>query len=781
MSVAGSGAPAWWRPALLSPASAVLLVAGATLVCLLPELPGRAVIAGGLALALLLVWRWPLTRLLALPLLGAAWMLLHADAGLRARLPAALEGEDIVLGLRITGLPERGDRQQRFEARVEQAPEEASALVGAKLRLGWFGQATPNLLPGERWLATVRLKRPRGTLNPGGFDYERHALEQGIAATGYLRDAPPPQKLSDGAGVDGWRLQLAAAIDAGVESPSRRFLRGLAVGDRRALDGDDWERLRATGLSHLLAISGLHIGLLAGFGALLARALYWLWPGLGLKLPRPQGMALLAMPFAIGYAALAGFGLPTQRSLLMIGCVLLAVLLRRSVLPAQGLALAAIAIVLVDPLALLGAGFWLSFLGVAWLLLCLPSAAQGSPGMAASLLRAQGVLSLGLLPLTVWFFGQASLAGAFANLVAVPLVTLLIVPLTLAGTALLAWPLVASSLLGAAAWLMDWLWRLAGWLEALPGAQLFLPEPAPWALLLALSGIGWLLLPRGLPGKPLAVLLLLPLLLPVQPRLQAGELELTLVDVGQGLSVLLRTREHALLYDAGPAFAGGLDLGEAAVVPALRAQGLRRLDMIVLSHGDNDHAGGAGAVRRAFAVPPLFSGEPQRVGAGAACADQPPWQWDGVSFAFLHPPPHFPELGNEASCVLSVRAAGGHVLLPGDIGHVIEGRLLRDRGEELAADILLLPHHGSQNSSSPAFVDATRPRLALVASGHRNRFGHPRPEVVQRYLAAGARLEGTVEGGALRIRLDPEGAIEVQRRRDSHLRFWHERGVGTVR
>lgn len=775
MSSNAGGAAAWPRPALLSPLSALLLVVGATLACLVPDLPSRGCSVACLSLALLLGWRWPVTRLLVLPLAAAIWMLLHADAGLRARLPVTLEGEDIIVTLRVTGLPERGERQQRFEARVEEAGGEASDLVGAKLRLGWFGTATPDLLPGERWLATVRLKRPRGTLNPGGFDYERFALEQGIAATGYLRDVPPPQRLSPGGGIDALRLRLAAAIDSVVESPSRRFLRGLAVGDRRALDGDDWERLRATGLSHLLAISGLHIGLLAGFGALLARALYWVWPGLGLRLPRPQGMALLAMPFAIGYAALAGFGLPTQRSLLMIGSVLLAVLLRRSLLPAQGLALAAVAIVVADPLALLGAGFWLSFLGVAWLLLCLPAAGAGGAGMASSLLRAQGVLSLGLLPLTVWFFGQASLAGAFANLLAVPLVTLLIVPLTLAGTALLAWPTLGTPLLAAAAWLMDWLWRLAGWLEALPWAQLFLPEPAPWALLLALLGIGWLLLPRGLPGKPLAALLLLPLLLPAQPRLASGEIELTLIDVGQGLSLLLRTRDHALLYDAGPAFAGGLDLGEAAVVPALRAQGVRRLDMLVLSHGDNDHAGGAGAVRRAFAAPQVLSGEPRRVGVGEGCADQPAWQWNDVAFAFLHPPEHFPELGNEASCVLSMRAGGGHVLLTGDIGHIIEARLLREWGEQLASDILLLPHHGSHGSSSAAFVDATRPRLALVASGHRNRFGHPRPEVVQRYVEAGSRLEGTVEGGALRIRLDPEGGIQVQRRRDSHRRFWHER------
>jgi len=379
-----------------------------------------------------------------------------------------------------------------------------------------------------------------------------------------------------------------------------------------------------------------------------------------------------------------------------------------------------------------------------------------------------------LLPLSVWFFGQVSLAGVLANLLAVPLVTLLVVPLTLLGVAFLPWPPLAAALLGAAAWLMDGLWWAAGWLQTLPWAQVFLSEPSLWAVLLALLGSVCLLLPRGVPGKPLAVLLLLPLLFPMQPRLAAGELSVTVIDVGQGLSVLLRTRHHALLYDAGPAFTGGLDLGEAAVVPALRALGVRRLDAMMISHADNDHAGGAGAVNRAFAPGLLLSGEPKQVEGAATCAGLADWVWDEVRFSLLHPPENFPELGNDSSCVLRAQAVGGSALLPGDINQIIETRLLREQAKPLASTLLVVPHHGSSGSSSKQFVEAVSAQFVLIASGHRNRFGHPRADVIDRYLATDAAIMGTVESGAINVLIRRDGEVEFAHRRSTHRRYWHE-------
>ncbi|MGQ0800965.1 MAG: DNA internalization-related competence protein ComEC/Rec2 [Pseudomarimonas sp.] len=763
----------WFCPPLLSPLSAVLMILGVCLGLLPPELPSMPLIVAGLTTAGLLALRIAASRLIALPVIGLCWVLLHAHWGMQARLPHALEGADLALTIQVIDLPERAERQQRFVAIVLTPPPGAPELAGEQVRLSWFNETAADLKPGERWQVTARMKRPRGTLNPGGFDYERFALEHGIVATGYLRDAPAPLRLHDEAGVDAIRLRISAQMATVLDQPATRFLRGLAVGDLRALSGPDWERLRATGLTHLLAISGLHIGLLAGLGALLARMIYWCWPTLGLRLPRPLGMAMLALPFATAYSALAGFGLPAVRTLLMIACVLLAVLWRRALLPSQGLALAAIAAIIVDPLALLGPSFWLSFLGVAWLILCLPRSVAET-GWARGLLRAQLVMSLGLLPLSVWFFGQVSLAGVVANLLAVPLVTLLVVPLTLVGVALLPWPTLAGAFLGLAAWLMDGLWWAAGWLQTLPWAQVFMLEPSLWAVLLALLGCVCLLLPRGVPGKWLASLLLLPLLFPMQSRLADGELSLTMIDVGQGLSVLLRTRDHALLYDAGPAFTGGLDLGEAAVVPALHALGVRRLHMMMIGHADNDHAGGAGAVNRAFAPAALVSGEPKQVDAAQTCAGMQDWVWDAVRFSLLHPPEHFPELGNDSSCVLKVQTVGGSVLLPGDINQIIETRLLRDGSPSVNSTVLVVPHHGSSGSSSLEFVQAVSPRFALIASGHRNRFEHPRADVVERYLAADAAILGTVESGAISIVIRRDGEVAVAHRRISHRRFWHE-------
>lgn len=749
------------------------LAGGAVLALSLPQVLPVASCGAMLALSFLL-WLWrPRARLVAGLGLGFAWAMLVAGWGMQARLPAALEGADLVIEGRVLGLPEARADAVRFGFAVDAGEGDAAALAGTRLRLAWYraGQVPE---PGSRWRLAVRLKRPRGTLNPGGFDFERHALERRIAATGYVRDSADNRALFPGTGIDRLRLTLAERIDAAVGDSGARFVQALAVGDTRALDGEDWHVLRATGTAHLIAISGLHVGLVAGFGALLVRLLYRLFPPLGLRLPLPQAAALAALAMAAGYAALAGFALPTVRTVLMIGAALLAVLLRRRLDAVQSFALALAAVIAFDPLAVLSAGFWLSFLGVGWLLWCLPHAPRR---WWRALLSAQGVTALGLLPLTVWFFGQASVAGPLCNLIAVPWVSLVVVPVALAGTALeLLASGAGSGLFRLSAWLMELLWRGLEPVAGLHGALVYLPEPGALAFALALAGIFWLLLPRGMPGKPLALLLLLPLLLPARGTRPPGSIDLTVLDVGQGLSVLVQSANHTLLYDAGPAFPGGLDMGEAAVVPALRALGVSGLDLFLVSHGDNDHAGGADAVRRAYAPAQTFSSRARPQAGESPCAAGREWRFDGLVLRLLHPPEHFPYLANESSCVLRIETADGVplALLPGDIGQLVEQRLLREPFEGLSAPVLVMPHHGSRTSSSEAFLDAVSPDLALIGAGYRNRFGLPREDVLARYRERGIALENTAQAGAIRLRIDATGIHDLVRERERRRRVWRD-------
>jgi len=660
---------------------------------------------------------------------------------------------------------------------VTGADADAAFLKGKKLRLGWYArppETVPDIRPGSRWRLRAKLRTPRGLVNPGGFDFERRALEHRIAATGYVVQPASALPLAAGEGLDALRGRLAERIAEAVPDTRARFVAALAVGDTRGLSNHDWEVLRATGLTHLIAISGFHVGLVAGFGALLGQGLYRLLPRMGRRWPRPQGVAAVALVFAAGYTALAGFELPTVRTMLMIAAVLLARLARRPQGLPESLAFALVAILLADPLSMLAPGFWLSFLGVAWLIWCLPQTRE--QGLVGPYLQAQGVAVLGLLPLTVWFFSQASPPGPLVNLVGIPWISLGVVPLALLGLAASPFSGQAAALCWqGAGTLMDWLWRGLEWVAAWPGSLLWLPEPGVGVIALAMAGAFWLLLPRGVPGKGLAALLLLPMLWPAIERPGHGEADLLLLDVGQGLALVVRTRHHTLLYDAGPAMPRGLDLGEAVVLPALRARGIQRLDMMMLSHGDNDHAGGAEAVARAMppgrTLAPAGWARPHM----QACVAGDSWEWDGVRFTILHPTPHFPYLRNDSSCVLRIDAATS-ALLTGDIGRHVESRLARLPPGQIAADVLLVPHHGSDTSSSLDFLAAVRPEVGLLPVGHGNRFGLPRPIVLRRYERYGVDIHGTAGSGAIDLRLGQRVQLR-QRMRQDRPRYWRHAGI----
>lgn len=784
-----AGMPAPDSDSIFTPALGVLtasgLLAGVSLCLSLPALPAWPWLAVAAVAGIALWFRRGRLRILGALLCGFGLAGLHAGYSLAQRLPVALEHHDFVVSGRVVDLPQNEVRRTRFQFRVGRDDAQPAALRGRLLQLSWYdpgyGHVEPDphaprfrIAPGSRWRLHLRLRAPRGLRNPGTIDSEKRAFANRITATGYVRDPEAARMLSSARGIDAWRGRMSTRIAHCVPAASARFVQALALGDTRALDDVDWEQLRATGLTHLIAISGFHVGLVAGFFALLAAGLWRLWPALGRWLPRPQAAAMAALVGALVYAAVAGFGLPTVRTVLMIAVVVLARSLRRAQRAVDALALAAIAVLLADPLSVLAAGFWLSFAGVAWLLWCMPQVAEGSWRIRLrDFFSAQAVATIGLLPLTVVLFGQASLAGPLANLVAIPWWSLVVVPLALCGTALEA----LHAGLGA------WCWRLATWAFDLtwPGFQAlahsplslwWLPQPAWFALPLAVLGGFWLLLPRGIPGKPLALLLWLPLLWPQRGLPEPGAVELEVIDVGQGLSVLVRTAHHALLYDMGPAQPEGYDAGERVVVPALHALGVRRLDAAIVSHGDNDHAGGFPAVARAYppgrewtpdGAPPLPHGQP--------CLAGQHWQWDGVGFGFLHPPRFFPYLGNESSCVLRIEAAHGVALLTGDIDAVIERDLVRRWSAQLRADVVLVAHHGSNGSSDPAFVAATGARWGMISAGYGNRFHHPTPEAVARWRDAGAQVLTTLDSGAQRVRLDAHG-VTVQGERTARKHLW---------
>jgi competence protein ComEC len=770
-------------------AIAVAILCGAVAVQMLPALPPRwldGLLACTALAGLGTCLRWRASSIiwcLATAVAAFAWTACRADLSMNARLPYALEKQDILVTGTVMDLPHAQEDSTRFDFTIATAQFDGNPVpVRGHVRLSWYASrqhAPPTIVPCTTWRLRVRMKRPHGLANPGGMDFERSALQKGIIATGYVREHPANAMLAQDACVDGVRARISDAIGAALpdDAHAARLLRALSVGDERALDERDWQVVRATGIAHLIAISGFHVGLAAVFGALLVRLAWWLFPSLGLRLARPLGEAAVAFPAALAYGALAGFGLPTTRTLLMIAVVAGWRLLRRGGGFGEGFGLALAAILVVDPLSVLSAGFWLSFAGVALLAWTLAHD-TGWRGHLKEIGFAPLLMTLALLPLTVWFFGQASLVAPLANLVAVPLVSFVIVPIDLVACALLfAWPWAGQALLHVCAYLVDPLWWLLAHLAAWPAAMQYLPETSLLAFALACVGSVWLLAPRGVPARALGGLLLLPVCFPRTVVPAEGAFRATVIDVGQGLSVLVRTRSHALLVDAGARYPSGFDLGEAAVVPTLHALDVTRLDRMIISHGDNDHAGGAMSVLLAYPGTPVWGGEPARGPVPMQqCHAGQQWQWDGVAFRMLRPPAPVTVKGNDAGCVLLVTGSGGRLLLPADTSSNVESDIAGavPAGPPL---VLVVPHHGSKTSSSIEYLRALQPVFAVASTGYLNAYHHPAAEVVARYDALGIPLLDTPSVGAVRMAFPGSAGPRVvaeERRRQAH--YWRETG-----
>lgn len=767
----------------------------------------------------------------SLALCFAAALLGFSVTGWRAslfdatRLNLALEGRDIEVIGEVLALPQSGEEGVRFRLGVESARlDDQPVRLPPQILLGWYvgfgareakaaalesGEASElelqrqpqRLEAGERWQMRVRLKAPHGNSNPHGFDYELWLWEQGLQATGYVRAGPrdaPPRKLSTG----GWthpveraRQSVRSAIYQRVNDRQLAgVLVALVTGDQNAIERADWDVFRATGVAHLMSISGLHITMFAWAASWLVGNLWRrstrLTPRLCLALPASSAAAWGGWGLAIFYALFSGWGVPAQRTVLMLFVV---VLLRQSGrhwpwLPIWLLAMAVV--VALDPWALMQAGFWLSFVAVGVLFATDSGAVQGGESatvagqfvfwrrglawLGAGLLqmaREQWVVTLALTPLSLLLFNQVSLVGLLANALAIPWVTLLVTPLAMLGVLYAPiWDVAA----GALGWLVVFLQTLGDW----PLASVSVASAPLWCAVAGVLGGGLLALRLPWHWRGLGIPLLLPVLLWQPARVEPGQFELLAADVGQGNAVLVRTTNHSLLYDAGPRFSGDSDAGSRVLVPLLRALG-ERLDKLMLSHRDLDHIGGAPAVLAMQPQVELLSSLEdshalQAVRRSTRCMAGQHWDWDGVTFEVLHPAAtdyDTPARSNAMSCVLRISNGRQTTLLVGDIEAAQELRLIASDAAHLKADVLLVPHHGSKTSSSAIFLDAVQPKWALVQAGYRSRFGHPAPPVVARYEQRGIRLVRSDECGAALWQSQQPAQVSCQRQIDAH--YWH--------
>lgn len=765
--------------------------------------PGYLAIALGAALLLCALRRYA-ASVLAAAILGATWAAWLAHVALAEELPRAQEGRDLAVIGTVDSLPHEFDGGTRFNLRVERILT-PGARVPSRIAISWYGQATaPERAgppgPGERWQLVVRLQRPHGNANPHGFDYEAWLLEQGVRATGYVRPAGPRNVRLDafvprpGHVVERARAALRRHIMHQLEGrPYAGVIVALVIGDQRGIAQSDWDVFNRTGISHLVSISGLHITMIAALAAwavsnLWRRSFFVEGAALPLRLPAQKAAALAGALVALLYVLLAGSGVPAQRTFTMLAVVAAALWMGRVVALSQVLCLALAAAVLLDPWAVLGAGFWLSFGAVAAILYATQGRVSASAGWRRSLgmaARTQYAVTVGLVPLTMLLFSQVSLVGPLANAVAIPVVGLFVTPLALLGAVLPA-PL-AGWVLVLAHRAVELLAMGLGWLAASPLAVLHAPAPQPWMFALALAGTAWMLAPRGWPRRWAGLAAWAPMLAQLPSAPPAGSFAVTAFDVGQGMALLVETEDHRLLYDTGPRYAPGADAAGRILLPYLRGRGIGKLDALVVSHSDLDHAGGARSLLDGVAVAVVHSslaGAHPVVRAArrhSRCTAGRHWTWDGVRFDMLGPTPEsYLEDGlksNARSCVLRVSARGKAMLLAADIEAAQEAQLLQRmpgplRGR-LRADVLLAPHHGSGTSSSAAFLAAVEPSFGIFQVGYRNRYRHPKKEVYERYGGLGIRRLRTDESGAVTLRFGE--TLEVSEWRSERRRYWHSR------
>jgi len=712
--------------------------------------------------------------------LGFAWAAWRAESRLAERLPDAWQGRDIELVGVVTDLPDTRGRDVRFVLDVEQVLTPGAPALGRVRLTRHAPRGTTQQEPiraGERWRLTARLKIPYGTHNPHGFDLEAWALEQGISASGSVRERVTPVRLDARAATPAaWIAAMREAVRGRIfatlgDAPYAGVIAALTIGDQRSIPDVQWRAYTRTGVNHLLSISGLHVTMIAALAGWAVAFAWRRWPRAVERLPARQAGLAAAVLTAFAYALLAGFQVPAQRTLFMLVVLALAFWGRREPRPFTALLAALAAVLVLDPWAVLVVGFWLSF-GAMAAIMWVSFGRVALPGKLRSWVTVQAAVTVALAPALLLLFQQVSLVSPFANAVAIPVVSWLVTPLALLGV-------LVPALWHASVWLMEWLGVMLVWMAELPWAVATRPAPDMAAVSLAVLGTLWLLLPRGFPARALGSVLWLPILLPPADVIAPGSFRVDVIDVGQGTSILVRTARHTLLYDTGAAF-GDSDAGERIVVPYLRASGIGELDGVIVSHNDNDHSGGLRSILRDISTHWMLSGQPpeEPLPAGAPppqpCARGQSWVWDGVPFAILNPPStptaSYNRSDNDFSCVLSVGTGTRRFLVTGDAGRRGELELM-ESGVDLASAVLVAGHHGSRTSSMEAFVEQVAPDHVVFTSGYRNRYHHPHRGVVERFRARGTNVLRSDHDGLIRFEFGADGVTAAEYR-NPH-RYWH--------
>jgi len=758
----------------------------------LPELPSDSTLTWIFFTTLCLLC-FKFTRLPGVSGLGLCWGLLVCQTIVDNQIPLGWENRSLLLRGEIIDLPRVKTGVQRFMFKVEcAAPDEPDVekdtCLGRfrdyRIQLSLYSDE-PRVKPGETWSFKARLKRPHGLVNAATFNYEAWLLSHHLAGTGYIQSASVNKKLKE-QGIQRPVQQVRYAWREFVNenlaySRYKGLLVALLVGDSSAIDPIHWNILSFTGTNHLLIISGLHVSLVIGlvFNILKAAGRLIL-PGF-----RTRNIAiLLAMVVTFAYAQIAGFGLPVQRALVMAIVVFSSLLRKKTTRTRDVLLIALLAVSISDPMAPFSTGFWLSFCAVMVLLFifCGRYRITKTPAqLFRNALFAQWGVYIGLFALTGYLVMQVSLVAPLANIIAIPFISLLVVPCLL--LAVFTWQLAEEPgkyLLHLSEKLVELLWQ---YLEVLAQPELiWIPlMPVQLNAILGLMAGLLLLVPAGLPGRWLSLFLALPLVSPQLAKLNTHEVQISILDVGQGLSVLIQTRNHSLIYDMGSSRDKRFDLGSRVVVPEIRFRGILALDKAVISNGDNDHAGGARSVLEQIPTFNIASGDPQRVLPMLqpnrnvfSCVKGDSWIWDGVVFEIVHPNDDKSWDGNNQSCVLRINTGEFSALIPGDIDVDVERQLLESIDGHV--DLLVVPHHGSGSSSSPGFLNRLSPSYAIVSAGYLNRFDHPNHLVLERYRNRDIELYNTSADGAVEIRAFASGRVKITSQRATNRRFWYGRG-----